>query len=144
MKNFAIDFDNNNYIDLKNNNDAYASAANYLSKIGWKENQPCFYKIDLSNQISKKYLNVSAKKLHNKRKLKYFRKYINNNTYIDENYDNLIVSIITPDKDIIPDAETLTPAYVVFDNYEIILKWNRSLRFSLAVCTLKEKFKNEL
>ena len=33
MKNYAIDYDRNNYIDLKNNNDAYASAANYLSKI---------------------------------------------------------------------------------------------------------------
>ena len=54
------------------------------------------------------------------------------------------VAIITPDKDIIPDAETLNPAYVVFDNYEIILQWNRSLRFALAVCTLKDKFKNEL
>ena len=52
--------------------------------------------------------------------------------------------MITPDKDIIPDAENLSPAYIVFDNYEIILKWNRSLRFSLAVCTLKDKFKNEL
>ena len=45
MKNYAIDYDNNNYIDLKNNNDAYASAANYLGKIGWKKQQPCFYKI---------------------------------------------------------------------------------------------------
>ena len=58
--------------------------------------------------------------------------------------DNLNVAIITPDKDIIKDAETLSPAYIVFDNYEIILKWNRSLRFALAVCTLKDKIKNEL
>ena len=144
MKNYALDYDKNNYIDLKNNNDAYASAANYLKKICWRDNQPCFYKIDLSNEIPKKYLNVSAKKLHNKKKLKYFRKYIENNSLLDTNYDNLIVAIITPDKDIIPDAETLNPAYVVFNNYEIILKWNRSLRFSLAVCTLKDKFKNEL
>ena len=63
---------------------------------------------------------------------------------LDKKFDNLITSIITPDKDIIPDAENLSPAFIVFDNYEIILKWNRSLRFSLAVCTLKEKFKNEL
>ena len=61
MKNYALDYDNNNYIDLKNNKDAYASAANYLKKIGWKTNQPCFYKIDLSKKIPKKYLNVSAK-----------------------------------------------------------------------------------
>ena len=84
------------------------------------------------------------KKKHDKKKLKFFRKYIQNNSIIPNNYDDLEVAIITPDKDIIPDAETLNPAYVVFDNYEIILQWNRSLRFALAVCTLKDKFKNEL
>ncbi len=144
MKNYAIDYDNNNYIDLKNNNDAYASAANYLKKIGWQNNSPCFYKIKLSNEIPKKYLNVSAKKLHNKKKLKYFRKYIKDNTKLDQKFNNFNVAIITPDKDIIPDAENLNPAYIVFSNYEIILKWNRSLRFSLAVCTLKDKLINEL
>ena len=29
-------------------------------------------------------------------------------------------------------------------NYEKILNWNRSLRFALAVCTLKNYFKNEI
>ena len=144
MKNYAIDYDKNSYIDLKNNNDAYASAANYLSKIGWKDDQPCFYKIVLSKDVPKKYLNVSAKKLHNKKNLEYFRKYILNDDVLDKQFDSLTSSIITPDKDIIPDAENLSPAYIVFDNYEIILQWNRSLRFSLAVCTLKEKFENAL
>ena len=144
MKNYAIDYDRNSYIDLKNNNDAYASAANYLSQIGWNDKLPCFYKINLLNDVPKKYLNVSAKKLHNKKKLKYFRKYISDEYILDKKFDNLTTSLITPDKDIIPDAETLSPAYIVFDNYEIILKWNRSLRFSLAVCTLKDKLKNEL
>ena len=144
MKNYAIDYDKDSYIDLKNNNDAYASAANYLSQIGWNDKLPCFYKINLLNDVPKKYLNVSAKKLHNKKKLKYFRKYISDEYILDKKFDNLTTSLITPDKDIIPDAETLSPAYIVFDNYEIILKWNRSLRFSLAVCTLKDKLKNEL
>ena len=144
MKNYAIDYDKNSYIDLKNNNDAYASAANYLNKIGWKDDQPCFYKINLSNDVPKKYLNVSAKKLHDKKKLKYFRKYITNDDILDKRFNNLTAALITPDKDIIPDAENLSPAFIVFNNYEIILKWNRSLRFSLAVCTLKDKFKNEL
>jgi len=144
MKNYAIDYDKNSYIDLKNNNDAYASAANYLSQIGWNDKLPCFYKINLLNDVPKKYLNVSSKKLHNKKKLKYFRKYISDEYILDKKFDNLTTSLITPDKDIIPDAETLSPAYIVFDNYEIILKWNRSLRFSLAVCTLKDKLKNEL
>ena len=144
MKNFAIDYDKNSYIDLKNNNDAYASAANYLNKIGWNNEEPCFYKINLSNEVPKKYLNVSAKKLHDKKKLEYLRKYITNDDILDKRFNNLTAALITPDTDIIPEAENLSPAYVVFNNYEIILKWNRSLRFSLAVCTLKDKFKNEL
>ena len=94
--------------------------------------------------IPKNYLNVSAKKLHNKKKLKYFKKYINNFSDLNISNENVKVAIITPDKDIIPDAETLNPAYIVYNNYEIILSWNRSLRFALAVCTLKDKFKNEI
>ena len=144
MKNYAIDYDNNGSINLKNNNDAYASAGNYLNQIGWKAGQPCFLRVNLSKDIPREYLNVSAKKLHNKQKLKSYGKFITNINEIDNKYQNLQVAIITPDKDIIPDANTLNPAFIVFDNYEIILQWNRSLRFALAVCTLKDKFKNEL
>ena len=144
INNHAIDYNNDDYIDLKNPNDAYASAGNYLNNMGWKENSHCFYRIDLDENIPKKYLNVSAKKLKNKKKIKFFKKYILNYENFKDIDQNLNVALITPDKDIIPNAETLNPAYVVFDNYEIILKWNRSLRFALAVCTLKEKIKNEL
>ena len=144
IQNHALDFNNDNYIDLKNPIDAYASAGNYLNDMGWKQDSHCFYKIQLKDNISKKYLNVSAKKLKNKRKLKYFKKFIKDHKNISFIDENLRVAIITPDKDIIPGAETLNPAYIVFDNYEIILRWNRSLRFALAVCTLKDKIKNEI
>ena len=144
IKNYAIDYNKDNYIDLKNPNDSYASAGNYLNKMGWKKNDHCFYKISLNEEIPKKYLNVSAKNLVNKKKLRFFKKFISNYGDLNLIDENINVAIITPDKDIIPDAETLNPAFIVFDNYEIILKWNRSLRFALAVCTLKEKIKNEL
>ena len=84
------------------------------------------------------------KKINNKRKLKYFKSFIVNYKNLDFIDENIKVGIITPDKDIIPNSETLKPAYIIFDNYEKILKWNRSLRFALAVCTLKDKIKNEL
>ena len=144
ITNYALDYNEDNYIDLKNNEDAYPSAANYLKKIGWKKNEPCFYQIELNEKIPKKYLNISAKKIHSKKKLNFFKKYINNKNEFDFLDNNLKTAIITPDKDIIPNAETLNPAYIVFDNYEIILKWNRSLRFALAVCTLKDKFKTKI
>ena len=72
-----------------------------------------------------------------------FKKYIKNYENLNLN-GNLSASIIIPDKDIIPGAKTLSPAYIVFDNYEKILQWNRSLRFALAVCTLKDEFKDEI
>ena len=143
IEQYAIDYDNNNKIELKSTKDSFASAANYINKIGWKKNQPCFIKIDLTNNVPKKLLNTSAKKLHNKNEFRYFKKYIKNKSDIKIN-DNLIASIITPDKNIIPNSENLEPAYIVFENYEKILQWNRSLRFGLAVCTLKDKFKNAL
>ena len=143
IRNYAIDYNKNKTIELKKTEDSFASAANYLKTIGWKKNQPCYFKIELKNNIPKKYLNSSARNIKNKKKFNYFKRYINNaDTLNIEN--NLNAAIIIPDKDIIPGAETLSPAYIVFDNYEKILNWNRSLRFALAVCTLKEGFKNEI
>ena len=144
IDNYAIDYDKNNIIELKSTKDSFASAANYINKIGWKKNQPCFIKVKLKENIPSNILNTSAKKLHHKIKFKLLKKYIINEDSFNSINENLIASIITPDKDIIPDAQNLDPAYIVFDNYEKILQWNRSLRFSLAVCTLKEKFENAL
>src|SRR6056300_1247199 len=58
ITNYALDHNNDKKINLKDNEDAYPSAANYLNQIGWKKNEPCFYKIDLNENIPKKYLNV--------------------------------------------------------------------------------------
>ena len=143
IQNYAIDYNKNTTIELKKTKDSFASAANYLQKIGWKKNTPCFVKINLNKNIPTKYLNSSAKNIKNKKKVKYFKKYIRNygNIKIDK---NLVAAIITPDIDIIPGAKTHAPAYLVFANYEKVLNWNRSLRFALAVCTLKNNFKNEI
>ena len=143
IKYYAIDYNENSIIELKDIEDSFASAANYINKIGWKTDQPCFYKVELKDSVPKKYLNTSAKKIHNKKKLFYFEKYIYNYNEINLN-KNILAAIVTPDKDIIPDAENLSPAYLIFSNYELLLKWNRSLRFALAVCTLKNEIKNAL
>ena len=143
IRNYAIDYNNNETIELKKTEDSFASAANYLKKIGWKKNQPCFYKIELDEKIPKKFLNSSARNIHSKKKIIYFEKYIKNINEFDVK-KNTIVAIITPDKDIVDNAKTFSPAYLIFENYEKILKWNRSLRFALAVCKLKESFENEI
>ena len=141
IKDYAIDYNSNSVIELKSIDDSFASAANYINNLGWNFKGPCFIKIELKKNIPKKYLNTSAKKIKNKKEISYLKKYIKNNINIDK---KIIAGIITPDKDIIPNAENLSPAFLVFENYELILKWNRSLRFALAVCTLKDELKNEL
>ncbi len=143
ISNYAIDYNNNSIIELKKAEDSFASAANYLNKIGWRKNEPCFFQIDLNENIPKKLLNTSAKKIKHKKKFRYYKKYIKEfeNLNID---DNVRVAVITPDSDIVKNNNKLKPAYLVFPNYDRVLKWNRSLRFAIAVCTLKNKFENEL
>ena len=143
IEKYAIDYNENKLIELKNSHDSFASAANYLNKMGWKKNEPCFIKVNLKSNIPIKYLNTSAKKITNKKKIVFFKKYLKNFNQNNVN-DNILVAIITPDADIVENADKFNPAYMVFRNYELILKWNRSLRFGIAVCTLKDKIKNEL
>ncbi len=143
IMNYAIDYNNNKTIELKKTEDSFASAANYLKTIGWKKNKPCYFKINLKNNIPNKYLNSSARNIKNKKKVIFFKQFIENSKDLNVD-DNLKAAIIIPDKDIIPGSETLSPAFIIFENYEKILNWNRSLRFALAVCTLKDYFKNEI
>tara|TARA_B100000965_G_scaffold61985_2_gene47830 strand:- start:281 stop:1279 length:999 start_codon:yes stop_codon:yes gene_type:complete len=143
IKNYAIDFDNDRKISLKKTDDSFASAANYLNELGWKNSNPCFFKVNLKKSIPNQYLNISAKKIHNIKKVMYLKKYIYDSDFLNT-YDHLNAAIITPDAEIVENPDKLSPAYIIFDNYKLILKWNRSLRFALAVCTLKDKFNNEL
>ena len=139
---YAIDYNKNTIIELKAVDDSFASAANYMKSIGWKKNKPCFYKVELTKNVPKKLLNTSARNIKNKKKYKYLKKYLKfNNNFID---DNEVVAIVTPDTDIVESNSKLSPAYLIFSNYEKILTWNRSLRFAIAVCTLKNEFLNEL
>ena len=143
IMNYAIDYNTDDEINLKSYEDSFASAANYINKLGWNPDEPCYLKVELMDNIPTSFLNYSAKKIANKKRLKDIKKYIKNSDSITFN-DNLIVAIITPDKEIVENPNPLYPAFIVFKNYELILKWNRSLRFGLAVCTLKNKFKNAL
>ena len=139
VANYAIDYDKDGYIDLKESKlDAIGSAANYINKIGWKKNMPCFDKVNFSKDISSKYFNHSARNISNKKKVSNWKKIGINFIDQDENKNNYLAALV------LPDGDGTSPKFLVYDNYEIILKWNRSLRFALSVCTLAEFIKNEI
>ena len=134
---YAIDYDNNNKIELKESlRDSLASAANYISRIGWKKGQPCFYRVKLTKKIEEKYINTSARKISNKLKVTKWKKKGIVNFDGSELQSKLKAALI------LPDGKKETPIFLVFSNYEKILKWNRSLRFGISVCTLAEMIKS--
>jgi len=136
IKRYAIDYDNNNKIELKTSlDDSLASAANYINRIGWKKGQPCFFRVKLTNKIKDKYLNLSAKNILYRFKVKKWKQKGVVNYDGTELKTNLRAALI------LPDGKPDTPTYLVFENYEKILKWNRSLRFGISVCTLANKIK---
>ena len=138
----AIDYDKNNKIELKESlPDAVASAANYINKIGWKYQSSCFYKVELTEPISKKYINTSAKKIKNYREIKLWKK--KGITDIEHINNKNKAALVIPDL-AFPEGDEKSPAFLVFENYEKILKWNRSLRFGITVCTLANMIKNEI
>ena len=136
IKFYAIDYDNNNKIELKSSlDDSLASAANYINKIGWKKGQPCFFRVKLTNNIKDKYINSSARTISNRLKIKKWKKKGIINFDGTDLTTNLKAALI------LPDGKPDSPAFLVFENYEKILKWNRSLRFGISVCTLANMIK---
>ena len=98
----------------------------------WKKGDPCFKKVTLTRKIEKKYYNFSAKKINNKLRISQWKKkgiiFKENASFKNDYKAGLIM----------PDGKPDTPIFLVFSNYEKILKWNRSLRFGISVCTLAE------
>ena len=68
IRNYAIDYNKNKIIELKNNRGLICFSSKLFEKNWMEKNQPCFFKIELKNNIPKKYLNSSARNIKNKRK----------------------------------------------------------------------------
>ena len=89
----------------------------------------------LTNKINEKYINLSARKISHRLKVsKWKKKGVVNHNGSDLDGDLKAALIL-------PDGKPGSPTFLVFENYEKILKWNRSLRFGISVCTLANMIK---
>jgi len=138
--NYGIDYDGDKKIDLKNSlPDSIASAANYINKAGWKYKNTCFKEVIFSKNVDKLYFNHSARNIKEKNTSNFWNKKGVLNKFNKEKIDQDGISAL-----VLPDGDIFSPKYLVFSNYETILKWNRSLRFGLSVCTLSKMIKDEI
>ncbi len=135
IKNYALDYNNDGKIDLYSSlDDSFASAANYLSKIGWNKNT-WGTEVKITKEINKNYYTFDARKLSKKMTIKKWKKLgveLPKNKKID---DNLKARLVKPDGN-------SGPVYIVLDNYEKLLHWNRSLRFAITIGIFSDYLKN--
>ncbi len=126
---YAIDFDNNNKINLFKKSDALASGANYLMNAGWNEKLIWGERVDLT-------LNNNLKKLSDKKKFKKRKFWENNGIFLENNYnENDLLRLI------IPNTEE-NHFFLVTKNFDVILDWNRSNYFALTVFLLSNELQN--
>ena len=135
IKNYAIDYNKDGKIDLYTSlEDSFASAANYLKRIGWDKN-PWGVKVSLSKNIESKNFTYDARKLAKKLKVK---EWVQMGVQLPENYNinpNTRARLVKPDGKI-------SEVYMVFNNYEKLLNWNRSLRFAITIGVFADLLSN--
>lgn len=129
--NYAQDFDKDGKKDLLNNySDALASGANYLSKMGWQHDLHWGEEIK-DFALSNKIIELSKKKVYEN---EYFWKSLG--LQIKRNYSKNKLRIVIPD-------ESSKRVFLVTKNFDIILNWNRSNYFALAVNILSDKINEQ-
>ena len=127
--NYASDWDKNGTKDIWNSKgDVFASAANYLKKVGWSNKTTWGRKVNISNYKIK----------NKKNKILYLDDW--SNLGVLKNNKNKLPSNKLKARLIIPDNYGQY-GYLVYNNFENLLNWNRSNYFAIAVGKLSDNIK---
>ncbi len=120
--NYAIDGDNDGTIDLYNSEkDALASAANFLWKLGWKPGLRWGREVILPNDFDYTLANKKTMAISEWRKLG-----------IKQANDRAL-PISEIDARLRVPAGHQGPAFLTYDNFNIIMRWNNSEFYAIAV-----------
>jgi len=117
--NFAVDFDGDGRKDIwANEGDALASAANYLIANGWRSGEGWGERVVLPKGFNSHLVGMETRKtLAEWRRL---------GVRDIDGPGHLQASLLLPDR-------TSSPAFLVYDNFRVLLHWNRSHAFALTV-----------
>ena len=130
-RNYAVDFDGDNYADLWNSNaDVIGSVANYLMRNGWTRNGKILTDLNINNSILEK-MSQKTYKPHTR-----YEEYLNLNIK-SANKINLNEKLA-----VIKRVEGSDVVYSLgHNNFYTITRYNRSRLYALAVYTLAEEIK---
>ena len=126
---YAVDYDGDGVADIWDSfDDAIASAANYLSKLGWATNEPWGQEVILPWNFD--YKSIEGKKYKTIAEWKKIGVVGANGSKL--NLPNEALGAI-----ILPDGKR-GRAYITLSNFRRIMIWNRSTNYALAVSILAD------
>lgn len=118
--NYAVDFDGDGHKDIwKSKGDIFASIANYLSHLGWQANQPWTTEVSLPANFDRALLTTKIVKT-----VAQWEQLGVHFTQRESMNPQLAASVIEPDG---------SQAWMVFNNFRVIMKWNRSSYYAGTV-----------
>jgi membrane-bound lytic murein transglycosylase B len=127
--NFAIDYDGDGRKDIWSTKaDVFGSAANYLSRSGWKGGQTWGRAVTLPKGFNSELANLKVRKTINEWQAIGVRR-----------SDGSGLPVRDLNASIVYTEGVGSAAYIVYNNYRTILKWNRSTYFAVAVGTLADR-----
>ena len=130
---YAVDADQDGRIDIWNSiPDVFASSANYLQQSGWQARQPWGQQVKLPANFSTTLAGLDAP-LPVSRWQELGVQRAGQRAFPA---GDIAASLILP-------AGAGGPAYLVYPNFQVLLHWNRSLAFAIAVGTLADEIASQ-
>ena len=126
---YAVDGDGDGHINLWNSErDALASGANFLAQLGWQPGERWGREVLLPDDFD-----YDQSGLTNRHPLRFWRKLgvrLTNRSRLPDT--DIEAAIIVP-------AGHTGPAFLVYRNFEVIMRWNHSAYYALAVGLLADR-----
>jgi membrane-bound lytic murein transglycosylase B len=107
--------------------DAFASAANYLAKTGWRKDEPAMLEVKLPADFD-----YSLAQLNRRKSVESW------STLGVRDMDDQLLPKLDNAAIILPQGWQ-GPAFMVFSNFDVIMDWNRSVNYALSVAHLADQ-----
>lgn len=128
---YGVDYNRDGHIEIwQGGGDLFASASNYLAESGWQSQWTWGREVKLLKEVPKELLGLSQKKMLPEWQSLGVRRLGGGRLP----QVTLEASLIQPDKE--PGRY-----FLVYDNFRVLLKWNRSTYYAVAVGLLSDMIK---